>query len=111
MDPEISFSVKLAHGLFQAILMSLYLIIPWKIWKKNSPDIKPVHTYQANYFLTLALFTLNTMIVLLSKRKEDVGKICPKEFLKYFLSICLIYDVVILQLDRLVAVRYPYFYK
>ena len=111
MADVVSYSSKLTLSLLSPILITLNLIIVWKIWKKNSPDFKPVHIYQVNYFVTLALSTLNTMIVLLSKRKEDFGKICPKEIFRYFLSICIIYDVVILQLDRLIAVRYPYFYN
>ena len=111
MANEVLFSIKLAFVIFHAILMSLDLIIAWKIWKKNSSDYKPIHIYQANYFVALSLLTLNAIVVLLFKRKEDFGDICPKEILKYFLNMSIIYDVVIMQLDRLVAVRYPYFYK
>ena len=70
-----------------------------------------MNVFQANYFVGLGLLSLSAMVVLLFKDLDDIGKICPKEFLRYFLKISNIYDVVILQLDRLVAVRYPYYYN
>ena len=110
MAPEIPFSQRVIIGIILAFVLTFNFTIALVLYKKNSQNIKPMNVFQANYFVGLGLLSISAMVVLL-KDLDDIGKICPKEFLRYFLKISNIYDVVILQLDRLVAVRYPYYYN
>ena len=109
MAPEISFFVRLIFGTILAFVMVLNLYITLVIIKKNYSDIKPMNIFQANYFAGLGLLGL-TGIFNAYKNLENTGKVCPKEFLRYLFTIMNIYDIFILQLDRLIAIKYPYLY-
>ena len=111
MAEQISFVLRVIIGIILACVMASNFIIASYILKKNSPNLKPMTIFQANYFVGHGLISLSGMVAVLAENIEDVGKICPKETFRYFFVISTIYDKLILQLDRLIAVRYPYFYK
>ena len=106
--------------LFQQVVFGIILAscvvsngaIVVRLINSNWKQFKPLNVYQINYFSGLTLVTLTGMILVLSsKNEESVGKICPALILSYFLNINYIYDIVILQLDRLLAVNKPLRYK
>ena len=109
MAPEISFFARLIFGTILAFVATLNVYITLVIIKKNYYDMKPMNIFQANYFAGIGLITL-TGVFSVYKNLENTGEICPKEFLRYLFNIMNIYDIVILQLDRFIAVQYPYFY-
>ena len=84
--------------------------IVWRILKKNWKELRPIHVYQINYFTGLSLVSFSGLMVILGDPLSYRG-ICPGTLLSYFFSINYIYDIFILQLDRLTAVRKPFFYK
>ena len=63
-----------------------------------------------NYFTTISLVSFVGILVLAGDKLSYKG-VCPGIFLSYYLALSSIYDIVILQVDRLIAVRAPYFYK
>ena len=109
MAPEISLCVRLIFGTILAFVVALNLYITLVIIKKNYSDIKPMNIFQANYFAGLGLQNL-TGIFIIYKNLENTGEVCPKEFLRYLFTVMNIYDIFILQLDRLIAIKYPYLY-
>ena len=110
MAPEISFNQRIVIGMILALIVALNFLIAWTIFKKNKPNFKPMNIFLANYFVGIGFLSLSGMIVTISKDKDDIGQICPKEFLSYFCNINNICSVFVLQLYRLVAVCYPYYY-
>ena len=50
-------------------------------------------------------------LLVVAQDTADVGEMCPKETFRYFFIISTISDKIVLQLDRLTAVRFPYYYK
>ena len=111
MEPQLSLSAKAIIGSMLACVMTTDIMAAFCILKKNSSNIKPMTIFQANYFLGHGLICLGGLIVVVAQDKANAGEICPKETVRYFFVLSSIYDKMVLQLDRLVAVRFPYYYK
>ena len=89
---------------------SFNLAIVVKIALKNWNDLKPLHVHQINYFSNISgvcfigLFTLYGDLF-------RIGVYCPFIFLTYLLSIDNALDILVLQLDRFVAIKKPLLYR
>ena len=86
------------------------VVIIFHIGKKNWKDLQPIHYHQVNYFLNIFLVSLFGLLVLPGD-KLSVRGFCPVILGSYFLSIDNVYSIIILQIDRYIAVRFPYLYK
>ena len=111
MESEIPFFQRVILGIILATCVVSNAAIVVRIVKANWKQFRPLNVYQINYFTGLALVTLTGMILVLSKNEDSVDKICPTLIFSYFLNINNTFDIVILQLDRLLAVSKPLLYK
>ena len=111
MTPEIPPFQKIVIGIILAFVMASNFGIAVFILKKKFADLKAMNIFQSNYFVGLGLISITAMYVVVSDSPSDVGEICPKKFLKYLFDVSSILDIFILQLDRLVAIGYPYYYN
>ena len=111
MESEIPFFQRVILGIILATCVVSNAAIVVRIVKANWKQFRPLNVYQINYFTGLALVTLTGMILVLSKNNDSVDKICPTLIFSYFLNINNTFDIVILQLDRLLAVSKPLLYK
>ena len=110
MESEISRSQLISIGLILLFCGLSNAAIVGRIWKKNRKDVRPLHVYQMNYFTGISFVCLVGSLVLAGD-SLSIGSFCPALLVSYFLSINNIYDIVILQLDRLLAVSKPLYYK
>ena len=110
MEPEISQAEKILISLVILFCGVANTAIVGRIFKQNRTELRPFHVYQMNYFTSISL-TAFVGVLILGRETFSFRGFCPGILLSYFLSISSIYDIFILQVDRLLAVRAPYFYK
>ena len=102
----------------QMVIISLVVLfcgisnaaIVWRIFEQNWKELRPIHVYQMNYFAGLTLVSFIALLILAENRLSYKG-FCPAIILGYYLNIDYIYNILILQIDRLTAVGKPLYYK
>ena len=82
-----------------------------KILKLNWNELKPINVHQVNYFAGLALINSSGIHLIMSRVIDDPLSFCPAHLLSHIFLISNKYDIIILQIDRLIAIRKPYYYK
>jgi hypothetical protein len=110
MESEISPAQTLIISLIVLFCGISNAAIVGRILKQNWKELRPFHVYQMNYFSGISLVSLVGLLVLAGDKISYRG-FCPAILLSYFFSINNIYDIVILQLDRLTAVGKPLYYR
>ena len=111
MKEELSASQFLFLGIILTSSTLSNFAIAIRILQTNWKNYRPVHIYQVNYFTAFALADFSGLILVVSKVKDDPGQFCPSHVLNYLFVISKEIDIAVLQLDRLIAVSKPYFYK
>ena len=110
-ESEIPGFIRIIIGIILGFCVASNSAIVVKIVKASWKQFRPLNVYQLNYFSGFIIITIIGMILVLSDNKSSVGQICPVFTISYFLNISNTFDIVILQLDRLMAVRKPLLYK
>ena len=87
----------------------MFIII--KILRTNWRNLRPIDIHQVNYFAGLALINISGIHLVISRAFDKPLDFCPSHLLSYIFLISNKYDIIILQLDRLFAIRMPYYYK
>ena len=98
-------------SIFLVISVIAQVIIVKRILQDNWSNLRPIDIYQVNYFSGLAFVNTCGIHLMISKALDKPNSFCPSHILCYFLFITNKYDIIIVQLDRLVAVWKPYYYK
>ena len=94
--------------IFSIISQSFIVVqIMWTNWK----NLRPIDIHQVNYFAGLALINISGIHLVISRAFDKPLDFCPSHLLSYIFLISNKYDIIILQLDRLFAIRKPYYYK
>ena len=82
-----------------------------KLLKMKWKDLRPIHVHQVNYFTGLACINISGIHLVVSRAFDEPSSFCPSHLLSYLFLISNKYDIIILQLDRLLAIRKPYYYE
>ena len=98
-------------GVFLLFSIVSQLVIVIQILKQNWQELKPINIHQVNYFAGLALINISGIHLVLSKAFDDPLDFCPAHILSHIFLISNKYDIIILQIDRLLAIKNPYYYK
>ena len=79
-----------------------------KYWK----GLRPVHVYLLNYFAGLSLHTLAGVLTMHQHLVTlTPGTLCIHLVIIFFAKVNMVYDIIIMQMDRLLAVRRPLFHR
>ena len=75
--------------------------------------MQPLLIHYLNYFLTLTLTTSNFALHMRQSMdtEKEIEKFCLTFFFKEFFMIDVNFVFIALQVDRLIAIMFPYFYQ
>ena len=90
--------------------MAANLFILFKISKKHWNYFLPAHLHQINFFLNFFLITFIGLVTAWSVREETPFSVFLLFFM-FFVRINFIKAILLLQLDRLLAIMKPYYHK
>ena len=92
-----------------SIIAQMFIVVQilWTNWR----NLRPIDIHQVNYFAGLALINISGIHLVISRAFDKPLDFCPSHLLSYIFLISNKYDIIILQLDRLFAIRKPYYYK
>ena len=84
-----------------------------RILVKQWKNLRPVHIYQGNYFAGLSLQAMSGVLTLSQniKNTPSTGTVCLHLILIFFSKVNMVYDIVIMQADRFLAVRKPLYHR
>ena len=91
----------------------LYSTLAYKVYINNRSNIFPVHIFQFNYFLGVAAkHTIGILLPLLQKIGNHLLiSSCYQNYAALFFWCSSSFDIIIMQLDRLLAIRKPYWHR
>ena len=86
-----------------------YSLAIHRILSSNWSALRPCHVIQANYFAAVLAVLVHTMFLVTERNLIDLGdQICSHHALGLFLRVFHNFAVVLLQVDRLLAVQWPF---
>ena len=117
-DPEDHHTInwnKTRSLVFMSLLMINCLAnvtIIGKILLSQRKNIRPVHTFQMNYFAGLSLYAFSGTIALYHNIQESLSStICIHLIIMFVARVNMVSDIILMQVDRLLAVWKPIFHR
>ena len=90
--------------------MAANLFILFKITKKHWNNFLPLHLHQINFFFNFFIITSGGLVTAWSVREDTPFSVFILFFM-FFVQINFIAAILLLQIDRLLAIASPYFHK
>ena len=96
---------------FLSFCISSELVTIVKILKLTWANLETINVHQVNYFTGLALINSSGIHLIMSRVLDEPLSFCPAHLLSHLFLLSNKYDIIILQLDRLLAIWKPYYYR
>ena len=93
------------------LLSGPYLVVSILLFLKYKDSLEPVHVQQINHFCTFFLANVVAFLAVIENLMGDTGEYCPLYYFTLGGYIMVNQDILSMQMDRVIALRWPYFYK
>ena len=79
------------------------------LYLRMSLELQPIHIHQMNYFFGRCLLLVSILLIL-TRSQFEVSNICLNVLFDHFCRIDLNFAIIIMQIDRLLAISTAFFH-